>query len=569
MLQIATGKFYKHGVGRENRLRGVLFTNYRANFGASGLDTAAGRLSASSNLSGIRSLIHEFVERWEGPPASQVLVSIGADHYLKDMGAVVSFALDITCTPDIDLARRLLGDAPLAPNASARPRQYVSRIFEAELRPVPGEDERLVRFASDLLELDRKHYLAAMRAIRTYVTGLQRLGDDVDIAYALLVASMESLAQGFDNHEATWQDYTYEKRRKIDGALADASDPVAAAVRHAVLQIEHVSLARRFKEYTLNSLGRDYFRTGESAIGKADLIVALEHAYSIRSKYLHTLESVPKLIAIPNDRGDALRTEKGPVLTVQGLARVARRVILNFVESGTKTEAEDYNYVLDIPGVVQVDISPEYWIWKHEGFVSTGARAKLNGLLDLYAGVLLGQTTAFVDLNELLKKCEALIPTWNKEQRLAILALYMIYNWHLREDMQLEGWRAFIQPYLSDFDAPSVESLIVRLVLEQPMTWGVEETAKLRLDYTRRRYRANAIRLPWLLEAALDLRLAEEYRGRGRIDKARETIREAIDNHPSIVALKILEKEFSESSGPIAWRTVLLPPSAEVSASHL
>jgi len=53
-----------------------------------------------------------------------------------------------------------------------------------------------------------------MRAIQRYIIGLHRIGDDLGIAYTLLVASIESLAQDCDNFKADWLDFDDRKRKK-------------------------------------------------------------------------------------------------------------------------------------------------------------------------------------------------------------------------------------------------------------------------------------------------------------------------------------------------------------------
>jgi hypothetical protein len=96
-----------------------------------------------------------------------------------------------------------------------------------------------------------------MKAIRTYVTGLHRVADDLELAYTLLVASIESLAQDFDGHEGSWNDFDETKRKKIDQALADADVATADRVRAALVEIEHLALSRRFRDFAyLREQGR-------------------------------------------------------------------------------------------------------------------------------------------------------------------------------------------------------------------------------------------------------------------------------------------------------------------------
>ena len=58
--------------------------------------------------------------------------------------------------------------------------------------------------------------LAAMRAIRSYVTGLHQLADNYELAYTLLVVSIEALEQEFDDFQPIWQDYDQRKRLAMD-----------------------------------------------------------------------------------------------------------------------------------------------------------------------------------------------------------------------------------------------------------------------------------------------------------------------------------------------------------------
>lgn len=574
MLQIATGKFFKHEVGQENRLRGVLYTNYGSDFGEDGLETAAGRLTGTSTLSGLKSLIYEVTERYEGGPSPGVLVSVGAGPFLQEMAAIVSFGLDITCTPDPDLARRLLGDAPLAPNAYARPKTYLNRTFETKINSRPEDAATFAAFVEDLIDLERAAYLGAMRAIRTYVGGLQRLGDDIDLAYTLLVASVESLVQGFDGHRPGWHDFEETKRNRVDGALVGASKTTAQRVRNALLDVEHVALARRFKAFALEQLPPGYFREdtigNRRPIGRADLGVALDQAYRIRSKYVHTLAAIPKQVIYVDNYSDYVRVGGQPTLTVQGLARLARTLILAFVRNGPKTKVEDYYFGLDIPGTVQIELAAQYWIWKHEGFQPKMARKKLGGALELHADLLLGTENAgLVDLRDLLRKFEPLIPKAAKAHRLPMLALYYLFHVSVPSGQRLDGWIDVVKPYEPLLNAPSQESLALHIALRQMPGWMAKELTSVREQYFRTRYRDNGLEFPWVFEAAMDLILAEARRREGDEDGARAVIAELVENHPTVRLLANFESTLAAPLAPIDWRLVLLPATGEQAGENL
>lgn len=151
--------------------------------------------------------------------------------YLSDFAVVTSFALNCFCSPDIDLARRLTsGKKGLATRAS--PHEFVSRFFEPELWCKPEEEAFLQTFVGQLIGLPRQTYLGVIRAIRTYINGMHRIADDLELAYTLLVASVESLAQDFDGHESDWASYEERKRLAVDEALigADAAALLVSVV---------------------------------------------------------------------------------------------------------------------------------------------------------------------------------------------------------------------------------------------------------------------------------------------------------------------------------------------------
>lgn len=284
MLQIATGKLFTRPASRENCLRGMFYTN--AILGRDeAVETVAGRLLPSSSYS-IRPnvVVYEFTERIEAEEKKPgVLVSSGVEPYLQDYSVVVSFALNCACTPDVDLARRLTsGQRGLATRVA--PQAFVRRFFDGEIWCKPDELKFLQDFVEKLIGLSRRTFLGVMRALRTYINGMHRIADDLELAYTLLVASVESLAQDFDGHESDWDSFDERKRKAVDEALSGADEVVAQRVREALLRVEHVALARRFREFAVAHTPPAYFRQASGTangllLGRSDLAEVLGTAY--------------------------------------------------------------------------------------------------------------------------------------------------------------------------------------------------------------------------------------------------------------------------------------------------
>lgn len=391
MLQIASGKLFTRGVGRRNQLRGILHSNLFIDRERS-IETAAGKLLPTSTLHFAQMIVYEFEElieeEGEGPG---LLISHGMSSFLEDYAAVVSFALLVTCTPNAELARRLTsGQGGLS--VKMAPEKLVKRAFDPQVYCQESDAAHLVTFLRTLIGLPRRTFLAVMRAIRTYVTALHRLGDDAELAYTLLVASVESLAQNFDGHHSKWEDFEESKRSAVDAALMDASDTVSERVRAALLAIEHVSLSRRFRDFTLDHLESTFFRIEaidqQNPVGRSEIFDALHHAYRIRSRYVHNLEEIPKVLTLGHTFAETTQVGYSTLLTFQGLARVARHVITTFLFRQPQIDIEPYNYQLERVNIVEMRLAAEYWIWKTDGLTAAHGRSRLEGFFEQLASLL-------------------------------------------------------------------------------------------------------------------------------------------------------------------------------------
>ncbi|WP_242165232.1 hypothetical protein [Lysobacter sp. M15] len=556
MLQIASGKLFSRPVGRRNEHRGILYTNLRLGRDDP-LETVAGRLLPATTLDDSRAVVYEAVELIEETPTGPgALVSRGMDPYLEEFAAISSFALNVVCTPNANLAARLLSNQRLV-GVRGRPSKAVRRFFDDDVWCQGGDEARLQGLVADLIGLQRRSYRAAIRAIRTYVTGLHRLADDLELAYTLLVASIESLAQGFDGNQGSWEDYDSEKRTRIDKALADADAATAANVRSALLEIEHVSLARRFRDFTLDHVTDAYFRDEanfeDGPIGRAELPAALREAYRMRSKYIHNLEELPRIMTLGDSYRETVRLERKTMLTFQGLARLARCVITEFVRKQPKVEAEPYDYSLEQTGVVRVQMAPQYWVAALNGLTYDCGRRRLEGFAEQLASHLVGEPNASVtDLRELLAKVETLLSGMGVAQRRPFVALHILFNSYAPEAFKMPGFDVVRSKYATDLVGPTVEAMFFHLLSFSEPAWPLPEHEHVHREYFRARNWKDGLRMPKPLEAGVSLVLAERFRVIKDHARAAEWIRFAVENYPGHPRLRELETGFDKAV-PIEW----------------
>jgi hypothetical protein len=562
MLQINTGKLYPDGVQAKNQLRGVLYTNlYFASMTDIRLETAAGSILQTEPGGDPGTLIYEITEQMDQAKGVGVLVSHGVRPYLNDFAYVLSFALNVTCTTDHDITARLLSDRRSL-SLHAPPSKLIKRVFDKQTWAQPRDHLLLSGFIDELLGLKRQAFLAAMRAIRTYVTGLHRIPDDVQIAYSLLVASIESLAQTFDGFEGKWADFEDGKRHKIDEALEGAAPATADAVRSALIEVEHLSLARRFREFAMDHVTPDFYRETDriGVLGVADLRDALRQAYTLRSRYVHTLHALPDMLSMERSYSEAIQLEHKTFLSLQGLARVARHIIMEFVRRQEKIETETYNYRFERHGVISVELAPEYWIGKSENVYAEGGRKHLEAFLQQFAGHL-EAGTPITTLEAALPRMEEILPELNQKQRLPWLALYTLYNRIVPEENRSTSHKNVIHRYQAELEAPSLESLAAHLLLEVVPPWPLTEHRALYEGYFSQRNQTRGFRAPLLFESAFGLSLAERFRAEGDVESAKVILETAAQNAPLSQDLRRLADN-SDAKNAIDWGDILLPQRA-------
>jgi hypothetical protein len=557
MLQIITEKFYPPGERYETLHRAIFYTNYRL-LREEKLETSLALLRPATGFDGLAALTCEMVEKIEkhpDGPAPGVMISTGGATLLNDFAAVVSFVLNITCTPDPNLARRLLSTERPSLGAEDVPSQLIGRTFDKEVMGKASDGQFLSQFVKQLVGLKRKQFEGAMRAIRRYVMGTHRISDDLSLAYSLFVMSVESLAQKFDGHVAEWTDYEHAKRLRIDAALEGATPETAAEVRNAILANEHVAAARRFKDFALAHITPSFFRDEASRargpINRTDLAIALQRAYSIRSGYVHTLAEVPRQLSM---RGfpEAIEVEGKATLTFAGLARVARHIIMQFVERGETVEREQFDYHHAFPNIVTLPLAPEYWISQTNGFTHEHGPSRLTAFLGQWvASVLLRQPNAKVtDIRPLLGKIEEIVPSQSKaSQRLPLLTIYFLFHRLIPLEERLPKFGE-MERFVADFSEPSIESFVAHILTEQEPAWTLEQFEQMHDGYFKSSRSANATRIGLVLEAAFSLYLAELNRAAGNEARARDLIAFATESCPAHTALRAFEAALTNELCP-------------------
>ena len=365
MLQIATKMYFRPGAPLNSTVhRAVLYTNRSFLLGHpdnAPVTLPIGELAPSTGATPISTMTVSITDHLEAvrPNGEQeFLIATDGQDLFDDLGVVLSFALNATFSRDRDLVHRLVPD-----RLDERRRSAPSNLFRGTFDPmVLVTDEELAglrQFMTQLLALQRPHYEAAIKAIRRVVRAGQRAVEDPTVAYTDLVAALESLAKDGPVPEPSWSQLDGAKRNLIDAALMGAQPGFADRVRAAVIAAEHLGLGYRFAQFVMYRVSSAYFR--QEAVGalrpirRPDLLRAVKLAYNIRSRNVHTLWDMPAEAWVLNDRADTVSPgDLGTMLSLEGLARLARHVIRGYVADAPTGVDPSFDWRADLPGIVRV-----------------------------------------------------------------------------------------------------------------------------------------------------------------------------------------------------------------------
>lgn len=558
MLQINTGKLFNRGIGRTNALRGVLYSNGWFHF--NDVETAAGTLRATGGERGDLAVVYELEERIEEAKVEPgVLVSHGVSPYLRDFAVLASFGLNLIVSTDVNVVRRLT-NSQFGFLSYSPPKDFVSRFFDPQVVAGPGECEEFADLVDDLLALERRHFLAAMRAIKTYVAALHSIPDDLGLSYTLMVSAVETLVKDFDGFQSNWSDVDERKRMAVDTALLNASTETAEAVRAAIMKAEHNAMVRRYREFIMSKIGASYFRivgvSSNRAVSRRELPFALRQAYGLRSQYIHSAMPLPDALTMPHGHREVAEIDRRPVLTIQGLARVTRHAIRRFIADGPKVEAEEYDYSLERAGVVSMQMAPQYWVGRPLTD-ALQARRRLEGFLGQLAALERGDANAMLtDLREVLGDIEKLFPQARNSVKPALYVLYVAFNAVVSKESQRPDWQLFMERHAAVAEAPSGDVLIGRTLLGSTDGWSLATHQVAYDQYWSERLTKSGLHAPRIFEAAAALVLAERYRQDGHDDQCRKLIAEAVECHPGHEGLQQFESHLKIDK-PINWREIL------------
>lgn len=541
MLQISAGRYFRPDVPiNEHAHRRTVYTNVWFP-DPTPVDLPVGQITGSTALGDTSTAMIEATDRleaqrWDG--SDDFMVATGGDDLIDDVAYVVTFVLNRTFSRNHDQVHRLVHPSGLA-NRRGGAASLFPQLFDPGQVVQPGEWDDVKQFMTDLLALSREDFARVMRVIRSAVDATRRAIDDPTGVYTDLVAALESLGDDKLTTATTWDRYDSAKRKIIDASLEGADDHLAEKVRVAVLEADRAGLKRRFVSSTLARVTSDYYRGG--AVGtirpprSAEIERMLAIAYDIRSRRSHVLQDLGEEAWVYTDGAEtAFEPNFQRIFTLAGLWRLVRHVVRRYVADAAKTPPEPWDYRGALPGVVQMQLAPQYWIWHPEGLDAETAHQRFNGVAEAFIGWHAGHLDEGFDLTQVIERIEQLVPQMaGGEPKRALVAIYLLWHeWTDPKDHRPEA-QTFLDEHSACLDTPSPTAFAVRLLSNhRPPPWTPDEWAEMAALRRAARLKGSEPPLPAAVDALIQLEAAGQLVTSGRHKEAVAFAANAVEESP-------------------------------------
>lgn len=541
MLQACNGNFlFTDDVYRTTH-RAPLYTNL--SFPNGKIELSIGTLTTTSYFLPLTTLIAEIEEKQPATDSrgeKSIFIATTGNDIMNDLSIVISFFFKGYCTTSFMMAKQLLSDE-VVPNTTRKLSDFVEHFFNKRKIVTQEEVDNFIAFFNKLLSLPRNNYITVIKAIRRYTTALVRISDDLDAAYALFVASIESLTQDLSGYETNWKDLDTSKRIGLDKILANIDSKNAEEIRLEILKHEHLGLSRKFCGLVMGSLDKSFYkpRDGVKVAGINELKIAVRNAYNLRSKYVHVLSLLSDKITMPYNHNYCVDIDGKPHLTFNGLSVVNHQVLIKYVEDCPVGGKESLNAHEYIPGIIMAKVSEVHWMGNAISLNKKNYLLYLDAILSRIEHIASGGKAEIPNMGAVVDKIEDLISTENNKECLMILfSMLVLLSYYF-------GFTA--TPKHSDkikkceelFNESHIYTLLLNTLCDVRLENPKELYDKFN-EYQESKYHKNRLRLSEFYESLLCANLINHLKEDNEDKLAHELVDYILYNTPNSIVRKSL-----------------------------
>lgn len=547
MLQVISKKFFKSDNYHRTKEKYIIYSNVNL---FHKVETEIATLERIETFRGITTyvLMFENVLEYQKDPRFQ-LVSVGQKQIVEDLIACFSFFFNGVFSVEKDFVEKLLRSSPQNVCDTILPQKLLPQIFMRDIEINENKSDLLNEFLNNLVGLPNQKYIKVITSIRQLHEAIVTVSNNVNLAYTMIVASIESLATKLDDYTTTWQDcLTRSKRReRLDDILSQVEDEIVEEIRKVIIEDTHPQLSLRYKNFILKYINESYYEEkiteGIIRCKESQLNTAINNSYNIRSSYIHALDEIPSFIKIAGNR-EVFNDDNKSFFSFIGLIRLTKFVINRYIELEEKLEKEDLNYFKYLPGSIEVKVASEYWIGNEEGYTNNAAKQYYQGLIEFISKGEYKEK-GFIDLRKVCIKIERIIKGENnKEKKAYMLYFYLLYNYMVSEMYRCNNLEKIETKYECLIEEKSIENMILYTILGAKFPWNLKVIQEIYDEYDNSRNNTNTLSIPYKLELCLILEIANFAYEENENDLLGKYINKAFKESPDDELIKEIYYKF-------------------------
>lgn len=541
MLQIIKGKFF----GTRQREKwdgyGVAYSNFEYH---QSMQLSVGTLEPALPTGAIASYVLRYQGELERAGRGLQVVRIGDAEITEQLLLLGMFGLRAYFSADqaeVGLhCRERLRDG----HDNVLPQAFVPRYFDLKVQGTSSDAQYLNDFSNHMIGLSRATFELVMRYMSNFRQALEAVSESVDLAYSMLVFSLEALSQRHQ-YVPVWADYDEGIRRKLDTILNEVDGTKADGVRAILVSSSHLKLTQRFITFILEHLPESFFIEGATmpdALRPSETKRVLRNAYQMRSKYAHELQQIQAHLRNPLVAGhEVFHWEGEPFLTFRGLIRIAECVLHEYVRRQPQVQHEPFDWRSALPGVQQYELDPRYWAASVAGLRPLDMPNRLSAFLGQLTQYLMGEPR-ISNYGDVLDWIEVHFQSGEPHEKRAMYALYRLFHGLSHKQNAIPRRESFLAANTAILTFPSIEGLIVTLVEDDEMAYSVSDAVEAYRRFDESRFHKVSVKVPRSIEVGIILMIANSMLASGQAEEA----------------TKWMKKARLESSGLAKWQAAIL-----------
>ncbi|QIZ78746.1 hypothetical protein [Ferrimonas lipolytica] len=503
MLQISTGKFFDDENMRKHDDKFVFYSNVILPIN---LETVSPLISVEQVESGsVSCYVVSYQLITEVDP---IIVKCGNQDFIAQFILAWAFYFDCVAKTQKELVQKICREKKVSTYDQAAAAEISPKTVELGKRISLEEMNAFKCFLDSLMNVNRSCYKSTIAAIKIIDDAKETLSMNFDLGYSTLVYALESLSQKHDGYVPEWNHYDDSIRRKIEPIFNEMEEGHSNSIKESLIEGKQFKLRKRFESFINNNLDEQFFKEylGENAktLRRSYLQRCLLNLYQLRSSFVHELKPLDVMLSSPHSPlSDYIVRFGEPYFTFTGINRLARAVIINFLNKNSTNDVETIFWTRETSSVVIAEMCASTWIHNPQSFNEN----KINKWFTEYINMLNRKNV--VEQQKIMNKIKEDFDRYKKPFRSPAIHYYWLYN--ANHNHSESSWQKFMEKH-HIYTGNSFHFFVVIVYLYRKLSFlnnegevpaDLDDFDTAYSEYNKKRFHKSGLSLSAFTEAAL------------------------------------------------------------------